>query len=170
MIFPSPEFDEAVAALCHGRADEAQHRELTRLLESTAAARDEYLLRVELHARLASDGALFITANLAGAKIIRLPEASRRWKYAAAITALAACLVALAILLPKPERGSRPVELASGSQPPVALTNAVAREADPGEVLALNLRLESLQARLAASEDWLRRLERARESQETTTQ
>jgi len=57
--FPSPEFDEAVAALCHGMASDEQARALNELLRSNAAARDEYLLRVELHSRLASDPDLF---------------------------------------------------------------------------------------------------------------
>ncbi|MBN2506969.1 MAG: FecR domain-containing protein [Verrucomicrobia bacterium] len=59
LSFPSPEFDGVVAAVCHGTATEAAMRILNGLLRSNARARDEYLMRVELHARLASDPDLF---------------------------------------------------------------------------------------------------------------
>jgi len=59
LVFPSPEFDDAVAAVCHGTVTDAQAQALNRLLRNHAAARDEYLLRMELHNRLASDGDLF---------------------------------------------------------------------------------------------------------------
>ena len=59
LSFPSPEFDEAVAAVCHGSASETEMHELNELLRSNPAARDEYLLRVELHTRLASEPGLF---------------------------------------------------------------------------------------------------------------
>lgn len=68
--FPSREFDEAVAAVCHGTASEAQARALNALLRSSAAARDEYLLRVELHSRLASAPDLFVSAS-AGDEALR---------------------------------------------------------------------------------------------------
>src|SRR5512136_1456743 len=55
LSFPSPEFDDAVATVCHGLATDAEMRALNELLRSDARARDEYLLRVELHSRLASD-------------------------------------------------------------------------------------------------------------------
>jgi hypothetical protein len=55
LAFPSPEFDDAVAAVCHGTAGDAEMRALNELLRSHPGARDEYLLRVELHNRLASD-------------------------------------------------------------------------------------------------------------------
>jgi hypothetical protein len=55
IVFPSGEFDDAVAAVCHGLAIDEQMRLLNELLRTNSAARDEYLLRVELHARLASD-------------------------------------------------------------------------------------------------------------------
>lgn len=59
--FPSKEFDEAVAAVCHGTVSEEQASGLNTLLRSDAVARDEYLLRVELHARLASETDLFVS-------------------------------------------------------------------------------------------------------------
>jgi hypothetical protein len=60
LLFPSREFDEAVAAVCHGSGSEELMRALNELLRSNAAARDEYIVRVELHARLSSDPALFV--------------------------------------------------------------------------------------------------------------
>lgn len=61
--FPSPGFDEAVAAVCHGTASDEQIRGLNGLLRQNPASRDEYLLRVELHSRLASEPDLFAPAN-----------------------------------------------------------------------------------------------------------
>ncbi|MDA1039993.1 MAG: hypothetical protein O3A37_06875 [Planctomycetota bacterium] len=52
MRFPSPEFDDAVAATCHGIADEQTLAALCGLLQADDAALDEYLLRTELHATL----------------------------------------------------------------------------------------------------------------------
>jgi hypothetical protein len=64
LSFPSPDFDDAVAAVCHGSATEAEMRALNELLRRDAPARDEYLLRIEVHTRLASEPDLF--ANPAG--------------------------------------------------------------------------------------------------------
>ncbi len=61
--FPSRNFDEVVGALCHGTATEEQVQALHALLVRDPAARDEYLLRVELHARLASAPDLFTRAE-----------------------------------------------------------------------------------------------------------
>jgi hypothetical protein len=61
--FPSREFDGAVAAVCHGLASDGQMRELNELLRRDFAARDEYLLRLELHSRLASEPDLFVSAD-----------------------------------------------------------------------------------------------------------
>jgi hypothetical protein len=66
--FPSPEFDDAVAAVCHGSASEAQMRALNGLLRSDTRARDEYLIRIELHTRLASDPDLVAQAANAAAQ------------------------------------------------------------------------------------------------------
>src|SRR6266540_3161277 len=63
LTFPSREFDEAVAAVCHGTASDEEARALNELLRSGAAARDEYILRAELHSRLASEPDLFPQAN-----------------------------------------------------------------------------------------------------------
>ena len=59
LSFPSPPFDDAVAAVCHGSATEVEMRALNVLLRSDSSARDEYLMRVELHTRLASERDLF---------------------------------------------------------------------------------------------------------------
>ena len=59
ITFPSREFDEAVAAACHSAASDDQVRALNALLRSDGAARDEYILRLELHSRLASEPDLF---------------------------------------------------------------------------------------------------------------
>ena len=63
LTFPSREFDEALAAVCHGSAGDEQLRGLNQLLRQDAAARDEYILRIELHSRLASDPDLFAPAR-----------------------------------------------------------------------------------------------------------
>ena len=58
--FPSREFDDAVAAVCHGTASDAEVHALNELLRFNPAARDEYIIRIELHARLASVPDLFV--------------------------------------------------------------------------------------------------------------
>src|SRR5678816_3457942 len=72
LSFPSPEFEDTVSAVCHGSATEAEMSALNTLLRKDPGARDEYLLRVELHTRLASDPDLFPQAvNAADSR--RLP-------------------------------------------------------------------------------------------------
>lgn len=61
--FPSNEFDEAVSDVCCGTITEEHARALNVLLRMSAAARDEYLLRLELHARLASAPDLFTSSE-----------------------------------------------------------------------------------------------------------
>lgn len=61
---PSPEFDQAVSDACHGLLSEEQALALNTLLLEDPAARDAYLLHVELHARLASDPDLFAPAGI----------------------------------------------------------------------------------------------------------
>jgi hypothetical protein len=95
--FPSPEFDDAVAAVCHGSATQEDMRTLNALLRSDSLARDEYLMQVELHARLASEPDLFFhSAN----EVKGLPdfnrEAAKRQKNRGRALALAACFVVLA--------------------------------------------------------------------------
>jgi hypothetical protein len=99
--FPSREFDDAVAAVCHDSAPDEQVRALNDLLRSDAAARDEYILRLELHSRLASEPDLFALTNeneaALGANI--LPPQARPRAAARKLTwvvALAACIAILA--------------------------------------------------------------------------
>lgn len=54
MNYPSPEFDDAVSALCHGTVNDDAWQELHELLRADKNARDEYLWRVEVHGELAS--------------------------------------------------------------------------------------------------------------------
>lgn len=54
MNFPSPEFDNAVAALCDGAISDGALTELHELLHADTNARDEYLWRVEVHSELAA--------------------------------------------------------------------------------------------------------------------
>ena len=78
LLFPSPGFDEAVASVCHGTASEEQAAALNALLLSDAAARDEYLFRIALHSRLASDPDLFVPAVPApDPAILDFPAAGR---------------------------------------------------------------------------------------------
>ncbi len=65
LSFPSADFDDAIAALCHGDASEGQIQAVHDLIRTNAAARDEYILRLELHSRLASDPDLFLSENAA---------------------------------------------------------------------------------------------------------
>ncbi len=59
LTFPSREFDDAVAAVCHGQASDEQASALVALLRSDLQARDAYLHQVALHAHLASTPDLF---------------------------------------------------------------------------------------------------------------
>ena len=67
LSFPSREFDDAVAAVCHGTMSDEQAEALNLLLRTDADARDAYLLRLELHARLGSDPDLFTVVDGHGA-------------------------------------------------------------------------------------------------------
>src|SRR5262245_61871941 len=99
--FPSREFDEAVAAACHGSISDDQARALNELVRSDAAARDEYILRLEVHSRLGSEPELFaqaVESSIASSESIpplefprRLRTRSRNW-----VLALAACVALLA--------------------------------------------------------------------------
>ena len=101
LAFPSREFDEAVAAFCHGSASDEQARALNELLRSDSAARDEYILRLEVHSRFASEPDLF--AQTAENKVpslenllpLQAPPHSRSRKASWAL-ALAACVALFA--------------------------------------------------------------------------
>ncbi len=91
MNFPSPEFDEAVAAVCDGSLSERQAEELNVLLRTDTAARDEYLWRVELHARLACDAEAILGGD---ANAVSLRSPLHLW--VRPVLALAACVTLLA--------------------------------------------------------------------------
>lgn len=103
LTFPSREFDEAVATVCHGAASDEQLRALNELLRGDAAARDEYILRLEVHSRLASEPDLFaetksnaeqqtgLPKNILPLQIPRRAYRKMRWGIA-----LAACFALLA--------------------------------------------------------------------------
>ena len=110
LAFPSREFDEAVAAVCHGLASDEQMQGLNELLRSDSVARDQYILRLELHSRLASEPGLFVSAeqeaceaSLTGRGItlprnvpyIDSPRRDRKRKLSW-VVALAACVALLA--------------------------------------------------------------------------
>jgi len=127
--FPSCEFDDAVAAVCHGSASEEQMRALNELLRNDAPARDEYVLRIELHSRLASDRDLFaeIPETIASPeRFLRLgPRRKVRIRQTTWVLALAACLALLAagwwVL-----RLSQPGERQGATSKAVAMLNRVA--------------------------------------------
>lgn len=100
ITFPSREFDEAVALVCHDGASDEQMQALNELLRNDTAARDEYILRVELHARLASEPDLFAQATegkYASAENI-LPLPQQTWNRAVSrVLAMAACVALLAM-------------------------------------------------------------------------
>ena len=91
--FPSREFDEAVGALCHDLATEEQVGALNDLLRSNGSARDEYILRLELHSRLASDPDLFSSTEPASP--VLHATGSPNWRTSWFI-ALAACIALVA--------------------------------------------------------------------------
>ena len=111
LSFPSSEFDDAVAAVCHGSASEGEMRALNALLRNDTSARDEYLMRIELNSRLASDPDLFAQAASATANgrtaVIDLDDWQKVLSPTSAVAttrrrlmpvlALAACLVLMAI-------------------------------------------------------------------------
>lgn len=98
LTFPSAEFDQIVAAACHGSVTEEQARALNGLLRSHPDARDEYILRLELHSRLASDPDLFAneTAESNPASTSNPPSRSpRNFPQSARLLSLAACAAVL---------------------------------------------------------------------------
>jgi hypothetical protein len=99
ITFPSREFDQAVAAACHSTASDEQVQALNVLLRSDAAARDEYILRLELHSRLASEPDLFAASGEIASRenVLQLPPHPKvRTHQPKWVLALAACLALLA--------------------------------------------------------------------------
>ena len=106
IAFPSREFEDAVAAVCHGLAGDEQMRALNELLRTDVGARDEYIVRVELHSRLSSDPSVFAVSGgttTAEAPTQNMPGKDHRKPApmstggAAWPLALAACLTLLAV-------------------------------------------------------------------------
>jgi len=101
LTFPSREFDDAVAAISYGTASGEQARAVNELLRKNSTARDEYILRLELHSRLASEPDLFTVTSehkIAPPQNI-LPIQSSRHARDQKLTwavALAACVALLA--------------------------------------------------------------------------
>lgn len=128
LSFPSPEFDQAVAAVCHGTAMDEQMTALNALLRHHPAARDEYILRLELHSRLASNPDLFAskTAEPLSSSALALPlEPARRVRRSTPWLALAACAALLLMggwWMYRPEPGARSGETSNA----VAMLNRVA--------------------------------------------
>jgi hypothetical protein len=132
--FPSGEFDDAVAAVCHGVASDEQLRFLNGVLRQQAAARDEYILQLELHSRLASEPELFsmtshgprdlssaeqrfaLSQGFAG---VHPPRRAGHWMLAG-LGALAAGIVFLAVALTA-SRIWRPAEQAEATSKAVAM-------------------------------------------------
>ena len=110
LTFPSPEFSDVVAAVCHGSATEDEMRALNELLRSNPSARDEYLFRVELHSRLASNPDLFsvfgdtttsldapaTNAVTRGNTVPLKPVVPARRRRLVRVLAMAACLMLIA--------------------------------------------------------------------------
>lgn len=132
--FPSREFDAAVAAVCHGVASDEQMRALNVLLREHATARDEYILRLELHSRLASEPDLFGLADRGRGEVsaaehrFAIPQGvpglhalrrARRWKLAG-FGVLTACVALLAVGLVA-SRIWRPAEQSGATSNAVAM-------------------------------------------------
>jgi hypothetical protein len=147
LAFPSPEFDHAVAAVCHGSASEEQLRALNVLLRNHPAARDEYILRLALHSRLASDPDLFASETAEPVTSPRnvLPfQPARRVPQLPWLVALAACVALLLTGLwwvNRTEPGARQGDTSKA----VALLNRVvdAEWQQTGEIPRLGAPLES---------------------------
>lgn len=128
LAFPSPEFDHAVAAVCHGLATDEQMTGLNALLRRHPAARDEYILRLELHSRLASNPDLFASKSaepLTSSALVLPLEPTRRVRRSTPWLALAACAALLLMggwWMYRPEPGARSGETSKA----VAMLNRVA--------------------------------------------
>ena len=126
--FPSRQFDDAVAAVCHGSASDEQMQALNELLRSDAVARDEYILRLELHSRLASEPHLFAATPesiTSPGNVPRIPSRRKlRTQQTKWVLALAACIALVAtgwLAL----RWSRPNDRTGATSKAVAMLNRV---------------------------------------------
>lgn len=136
VVFPSGEFDDAAGAVCNGSASDEQLRALNGLLRSNPTARDEYILRVELHSRLASEPDLFPKVEsdetpafhgwrgrMAPESVLATRSSRRVWdRKVAWIVALAACVVVVAMGL-WIFQISRPTERMGATSKAIAMLN-----------------------------------------------
>ena len=130
IAFPSPEFDEAVGAVCHGPASDEQMRALNELLRTDSAARDEYILRVEVHSRLASEPDLFASVGVEASSPVFpdiTPLPARPHSRLAWTISLAACfaLIAAGLWVFRPET---PTERTPTSKAVALLNKTVAAQ------------------------------------------
>ena len=100
MKFPSEEFDDAVAELCHDTIGDKSLHELHELLRADRKARDEYLWRVEVHGHLASGQLDAALSNGIGAEMIVAGSDSKsgkksRWLFWMPFTVVAAAVLML---------------------------------------------------------------------------
>lgn len=146
--FPSPAFDDAVSAACHGVPSDEQVQALNALLRRDATALDEYVWRLELHARLASDPDLFVSDAVADSYLVERQSAPQpRFAFLQPrvfwIGALAACLVLAAIGSWRLWPQTAPVDPAASSKAVAMLSEtADARWATPGGPPLLGAPLE----------------------------
>ena len=160
--FPSPDFEEAVAAVCHGSASDEQVRALNELLRANRAARDEYIVRLELHSRLASDPDLFTSGecelSTAGENIeitrSEVPPHAQRQSRIVPVTwavALAACLGLIAAGIWNERPAGSPPQTAPTSKAVAMLDRTADAEwSRERAVPRLNAPLEPGSLRLAA--------------------
>jgi hypothetical protein len=150
LTFPSQEFDRVVAAVCSGEPLDAEIRALNELLRTTAPARDEYIRRVEIHSRLASEPEIFVstarhappaisceTGAAALDKIIDFPvrQRARNRKIAGAV-ALAACLAVALVGMWEFQTTRRPADSKAADDKAIAILNwsVDARWNQPGAI------------------------------------
>lgn len=148
--FPSSQFDDAVAAVCHGTISDEQALALNELLRNNASALDEYIIRLELHSYLASERDLFASPDSGTEKIILHPGGAGKKRKAWPV-ALAACLALLAFGLWE-ARQFRPMERSLTTSKAMALLNrtADAQWNQENEVPRLGAPLEPGHLRLEA--------------------
>lgn len=110
---------ELASAVFDGSAAESEREELTELLRSNPAARDEYLLLVDLHAVLSTEPAVAPAANkttvVEPARTDLRPR-FRTWQPVAVAVGLAACLMIAVLLSRSEEAGNVPVPFATIAQ------------------------------------------------------
>lgn len=101
MKFPSREFDNAVAALCHGSMTDETVTELHELLRENLTARDEYLWRLELHGELASgqlDLSRSVITDDSGDDPLTIPAVSRSRSFPLQVKSLFAVVTTLTLV------------------------------------------------------------------------